>query len=315
MNSAPPPARDLPPHRRAEIRAEIERAAGSSRSFRYAPLLTAGVATASVVAVVAVLQPWSGPRPDTAAPPSPTSAPVVTTGAPPTSTDAQQSVPGRPSTHVPAPWPVSGDPLPAGPAELPGLDAARITEIENGCLRSAGLSGTPVLHQYLEDAHGHFALVYTENAALSCTVDGEPAMPYNAGFSAGFAVPWLPGPFSIDASPGRILDPLGPAPVHTTGAAGRVEPNVARVTYDVDGMTAEATVANGTYVVRVTYPPGVVPDDFTTGEVRAYDEDGTLLGTSEDMGAHCWVDPEGKIVRGRTDGGEPGNCLPARRWR
>ncbi|NUS66222.1 MAG: hypothetical protein HOQ46_21555, partial [Saccharothrix sp.] len=53
MNHALPPTRDVPPHSRARIRARLEQeVTGRRRGVRFAPLITAGVAAAAVVALV-----------------------------------------------------------------------------------------------------------------------------------------------------------------------------------------------------------------------------------------------------------------------
>lgn len=291
MNSTLPPARDLPPGRQAQIRAEVERAVSARSPFRFAPLVTAVTAVGAVVAVVAFLQPWQRTEAVGPARQETTALPTTTTSAAPTK-------------------PV-----------IPGLTPERIAEIEEGCVRIGPGSGQGTLYQYGEDEAGRWALVYTENAALTCTIDG-PGMPYNAGFSAGFDLRWLSGPFRVDTNGGSAGgDILGNKEIYrgqhgSSVVAGRVAPEVARITFTYDGQTVDATIANGTFVARNIYPTDwSIPEDAGPLDVRAYDRDGKLLGSSADLGKKCFVDPDGRIVDGGWNGSDPTKCDPAVRWK
>lgn len=293
MTSMLPPARDLPPGRQDEIRVEIEQAVAgrSSRRMRLAPVLAAATAIGAVAAGVVFFAPSSQPR--TANQPAP-----MTT----------QAVSATPTTR---PAPV-----------VPGLSEERIAEIEQGCLQSAGLAGEPKLYQHVGSGPGAFALIYTGNAMLSCTLDSG-GMPFNSGFSSGFDPEWLPGHFSTDslgASTGG--DTPGNKPIYRGVhgyriAAGRVDSKVARVTLTADGQTIEATIANNTFVARIVHPTTWSPpegDQF--GEVRAYDAAGNLLGTNKGAGK-CFVNPQGVIVAGgwANPNTDPKTCEPALPWR
>ncbi|GAA0218929.1 hypothetical protein GCM10010492_16030 [Saccharothrix mutabilis subsp. mutabilis] len=291
MNTTLPPARDLPPGRQAEIRARVERAVTARRPFRFAPLVTAVTAVGAVVAVVAFLQPWQ--RNDAVDPAqSAATAPVTTTS-----------------------------PTPTTPV-IAGLTSQRIAEIEEGCVKISTGSGKGTLYQYGEDEAGKWALVYTESAALICTIDG-PSMPYNAGFSTVRDLAWMTDPVAIDANGGSAGgDVLGNKEIYrglhgTASAAGRVTPEVGRVTFTYDGQTVDATIANGTFVARNIFPADwSIPaeDGF---EVRAYDKAGKLLASSVDLGKKCFATPDGRVVHGAWNMADQDvtKCSKAVRWK
>ncbi|MFJ6672057.1 hypothetical protein ACIQMJ_13190 [Actinosynnema sp. NPDC091369] len=292
MNHALPPTRDVPPHSRARIRARLEQeVTGGRRAVRFAPLITAGVAVAAVVALVAVVAPWQQDGGGDGA----AGRTVVT------STTASSAA--APATPV-----------------VPGLAPERIAEIEQGCADSAGVKSKPVLHQYLTDEIGTFALLYSERDMLSCTVDG-PTMPYNSAMASGLAVGWLPGEFAADevgsASGGDGGKPEYRDRPGYDQAVGRVTSKVARVTFGQDGREVEATIANGTFVARIAHPSDwQVPDRWDRqGTLRAYDARGALLGEwmSQWDRTKCWVDPGGVIVAGARDR-DPATCAPAVAW-
>ncbi|ONI83551.1 hypothetical protein ALI22I_34260 [Saccharothrix sp. ALI-22-I] len=294
MNTTLPPARDLPPHRHHEIRARLEReVAGGRRSIRFAPLITAGVAVAAAIALVTVVvAPWQ--QPGGVGPAASGSAVHPTT------------------VRLPPP-------SPAEKPVIPNLSPERIAQIEEGCPKSAGVPGKAVLHQYLTDAAGTFGLLYTGDTALGCTID-IPTMPYNAGFSSGFDVEWLPGEASVDhvgAKPGGDVDKAEYAGLAGYDMAyGRVSAKVAKVTYTLHGQTAEATVANGTFVARIIHPSNwEIPDNFEAGEIQAYDAQGNLISSAADRYGPCYVRPgDYKIVVGDKTS-DPKTCWPAVSWR
>jgi hypothetical protein len=300
LNSTLPPARDLPPHRHAQIRARLENeVTGRRRPVRYAPLITAGVATAAVVALVTVLAPWQQ------------SAGVDTAASGTASTTSQVAETTVPTTSE------ASSPERTAPV-IPGLSPQRVAEIEAGCARIATVPGKAVLHQYLTDAAGTHGLLYTENAVLDCTIDG-PTMPYNSGFAHIRDVEWLPGEFSVDilaSAPGG--DGGKAAYAGTAGyetAAGRVSAKVAKVTFTAGGDTVEATITNGTFLARIPRPSNfVVPEGADPGEVQAYDAQGKPLERWVYSRDECFVNPDKEVVIGAT-GADPATCRPAVSWR
>ena len=61
-------------------------------------------------------------------------------------------------------------------------------------------------------------------------------------------------------------------------AAGRVGPEVARVTLNADGRTVEANVRNGAFIGRLVYPTTwTVPERPTSLEAHAFDAAGREL--------------------------------------
>lgn len=290
MNHALPPTRDVPPRRRAQIRARLEQeVTGGRRAVRFAPLLTAGVAAAAVVALVAVVVPARQGGEGTAA-----SQVVVTT-----TTSA----------------------APAGPPVVPGLSAERIGEIERGCMESTLRPGKAVLHQYVTDDVGAFALLYTSSEQVGCTVDG-PVMPYNAAARLVWDSGWLPGVLALDelassnggaGGKAEYADQLG-----YDLAVGRVTDQVAKVVYLHGGRSVEARLANGTFVARIAHPADWdMPEGWDRlGVVHAYDAQGALLGEWRDQWdpTKCWVRPDGVIVAGARDL-DPATCAPAVAWR
>lgn len=296
MNTTLPPERDLPPYRHAEIRAELQRAvAGGGRRIRYAPLLTAGVAAAAVIALAVAFPPWRQGGTEVAA--STTPAPTTTTA--PVST----------TTEPPAPT-------------IGNLPPERVAEIEQGCVDSSLRPGRAVLHQYVPGLPGgDLAVLYSDIGVLTCTVNG-PTTPYNPSFHLVRDRAWLPGHLAADsvgvASGGDFGKAAHAGTPGVALAVGRVSPEVARVVYTRLGDSVEATIANGTYVARIEYPSDyVAPSDGQLGELIAYDAAGAELGriTSDDITnpARCWVRPDGLVVHGRSDS-DPKTCEPASPW-
>jgi hypothetical protein len=84
----------------------------------------------------------------------------------------------------------------------------------------------------------------------------------------------------------------------------------------VKDKTVDATLANGTFVVRILYPLG--PDghaDYDGGVVRAYDATGRLLGEFFDRDGPCYVTEEGACIGpGRPENSDHTKCLPAVPW-
>ncbi|MCX2951818.1 hypothetical protein [Lentzea sp. NEAU-D7] len=279
MTSMLPPTRDLPPGRRTQIRAELERAATGRRRRLLFPVLAGAAAVATVAASVLTLQP---------APPPPS-----------------------PAVHVTSPQVTTTPPS-------TGFEVPRETveAIEAGCMKSTGMPGKAKLHQLLE-GETRWALLYTEDEMLPCAL-GEAGRDYSAGFGKR-AVQLLPGHFSVDiVSSTAGGDHLGPEragmPGHRT-VAGRIDSAVARVTVTADGRTTDAKIANGTYALRTHYPRSwTVPANEPDPVVRAYDAAGTLLGTSSDLLTACFFDPASReIVYG--DPRKRDQCQVASPWK
>lgn len=291
MNTTLPPTRDLPPHRRARIRAVLEdEVTRGRRRVRYAPLIAAGLATAAVIALVAVV-PWQQQHHSDAA--------------------ASGSRTYSPTTILPPP-------AAAVKPVIPDLSPERIAQVEEGCRESATIPGKAVLHQYLTDAAGTFALLYTEDTMLGCVVD-DPAMPFNTSYAWKTEVEWLPGEFSADQVGSTSGGDIGKAEYRGRAgydmAVGRVSARVAKVTFTKDERTVEATIANGTFVARILRPSDYMMTEGL-GDVRAYDAQGSLLGTSESTSTQdrCYVTPDHERVLGPADS-DPTTCLPAVSWR
>ena len=255
MNTTLPPSRDLPPGRHAEIRAAVLRAATPDRTRRWvAPLVTATAALA-VIGAVAWVAPWSGGgEPPAGQPPHPTE----TTQAP---------------TDEVSP-------------SIAGLTAEEVTAIEQGCRESTFPDVRFTLLAILTDDAGRLALLRgTDDRGreymIDCTLDFSPALPYNgSGGGVGAFAP----PVSIDINersaggdiPGNKAEYAG---THGTEEyAGRISPEVAKVTVTQGGRTVEATLAGGAYLARIVHPTDwVIPETPPAPIVRAYDKDGTPL--------------------------------------
>ncbi|MEU4801730.1 hypothetical protein [Actinosynnema sp. NPDC023587] len=276
MNTTPPPARDLPPGRHAEIRAELDRATTGPSSVRAAPLVAAA-SVATLVVGLSLLVPW------------------------------RVHDPGGPAGSTPA----------AGLSDLP---PQRVEAIEEGCARSAGIPPTAKLHQYVEDAGGKYAVLYTADQVLGCTVDG-PRLPYDSGRRGVPALDWLPGPFSVDHLAGASGGDVPDAEDGDRGRSGwravtgRVGSNVVRVTFGYAGRTVDATLRDGTYLARIVFPPQwELPHDGSRGEVRGYDAAGRELGTGADVERQCYTRPDGEVVYGGQVPPDRSRCVPAVPW-
>jgi hypothetical protein len=283
MTNVLPPARDLPPGRQARIRADLERAVSGRRApKRYlVPVLAGVTAVTAVVTSVVLLQPDQRPQP----------AVQITTDPP----------------RVSEPF---------------GLSPEKLAAIEDGCADSERVVDELTMHQYGRDDAGEWALLYSDQLVVACNLDrgGEK---YDTDRPKRVSANWLPGPFSRDVDLGRLggdLHPTIPAMAGVPGlrfVAGRVDPSVARLTYRAyDGSTVDAKIANGTYVVRIAYPPTWNPNDVSGPvELRAYDAAGTLLGTSADLVGTCYYAPDSMEVIHDERGATADKCKPATRWR
>jgi len=285
MTGVLPPTRDLPPGRQARIRAEVERAVtGRRRSKRYlVPVLAGATAVTAVVTSVVLLQPDVGTDPQPAV--------QITTDPPRVS-------------------------------ETFGLSPEKLAVIEDGCTKSERVPDKLTMHQYGRDDAGEWALLYNDQVVVACNLDrgGEE---YDTDRPKEVSINWLPGRFSQDIELGRLggdLHPTIPAMAGVPGlrfVAGRVDPSVARLTYRAyDGSTVNAKIANGTYVVRIAYPPTWNPNDVSGSvELRAYDAAGNLLGTSAELTETCYYAPDSKKIVHGDRGVTADKCKPATPWR
>ncbi|WP_394616966.1 hypothetical protein JNUCC0626_46380 [Lentzea sp. JNUCC 0626] len=279
MTDMLPPTRDLPPGSHTRIRAEVERAVTGRTKRRLLFPVLAGVASVTAVATsVALLPP----------------------------------TPGSPAPAVQ----ITSTPLETPKAPDFGVPEETVKAIEEGCGRIAG-AGDAKLYQ-LVDGQVRFALLYSGSSALDCTL-GVGGMEYNSGF-AGTEVKWLPGHYSVElngASAGgdHSLKPIYRGVPGNRTVAGRVDDQVARVTYTIDGQTVDASIANGTFLVRMYYPSDwQIPNIDDQGVLQFYDAAGTLLGTGADVWKKCYVDPQGKVVQGNRQA-DPATCVPATPWK
>lgn len=285
MNSMLPAPRDLPPNRHIEIRAEVQRAIGRRRA-RFAPIITA-VAALAVIGLVAFFVPWQ----PTASPPA-------------------VDVPTTLTTTLP----VNKEPV------IPGLTREQQDAIAEGCRESAGVPGKPKLYNYVTDNDTKHALVYTHDSALSCTIDG-PQFPYNSGLAGGIDMDWLAGAYMIDSMSGSAggdasyKNPKYKGKRGFRNAMGRISPEVARVTFTVDGQTVDAVLANGTFVARVLHPSTwVIPDEYEQPVVKAFDAKGNQLTGGWNPQGKCYKTPAGKVIGYHQDPPDPATCLPAKAW-
>ncbi|UVS77146.1 hypothetical protein [Actinokineospora sp. UTMC 2448] len=255
-----PPPRDLPPHRHTRMRAAIVSAVDEPPRRRWvAPLATATGLTAAVAVAV-----WIVPT-ERAAPVGTATQPGITT----TST---------PLTNAPS----SG---------FPGLSSEQVRAMERGCALSAlgsdatpstpGISDTPEtvrLRNLLDDDAGRLALIVGNGLMVHCDVDA--GGHYNGGFASfGSGRDDEPGAVTLDLA----TSSAGERALGRRGArvvAGRVlDDRIARVTVASDGRSADAVVANGTYLVRFVYPVDWAPTGLADVRVTAYDADGTVVAS------------------------------------
>jgi hypothetical protein len=265
MNTMLPPSRDLPPGRHVEMRSAVLTAAGGRPARRrlLAPLVTAAAALA-IVGLVAYAVPWGqGGGGTPGGSPGGSSVARTTETQAPGGTTETQATNGATETRT-----------------VNGVTPDEVAAIEQGCGQSATRPGA-VLTQLLTDEAGRFALLYGDEYVLDCMLDYG-SMPYNSGSSR---LSPMTGPVSLDLAaalsggdvPGGKQDYAGQHGYAVV--AGRVAPEVARVTYEQDGQSVDAVLANGTYLARIVHPTDwTVPENQQQPVVRAYDKNGTLLG-------------------------------------
>jgi hypothetical protein len=163
---------------------------------------------------------------------------------------------------------------------IQGVTPDEIADIEQGCALAAGHAGSFTLYQLIHDEAGTMALVYSDEYVLSCAVDG-PSMKYNPSYGG---VQGFTPPITVDNA-GAIAGgdtPYGkPEYVDQRGVeevAGRISPEVTRVTYVQGADSVDAVLANGTFVARIVHPTTwQIPENRPAPIVRAYDANGTLV--------------------------------------
>lgn len=263
MNTTLPPARDLPPGRHAELRDAVLTAVAPHRSRRWAAPLVAAAAATVAVGVIAWFAPWgtdavvpAGDQPVATPTTTPTTTPITT-----------------PTVAI---------------AAVPGVDPGEVAAIEKGCGESSLPAAELTLRQVITDGAGRLALLTavdrTANAEsmVVCELDG-PVLKYNAGFAG---VDPFTGPVSLDlaqaSAGGDVKGGSKPEYAGRHGAdevAGRVSPEVAKVTVSQGRDTVDAVIAEGTYLARIVHPTDwAIPENRPAPTVRAYDKNGTLLG-------------------------------------
>jgi hypothetical protein len=256
MNTTPPPARDLPPHRHARIRATLVRAASEPRPRRWmAPALSVSTAIVALGLVMWFVPLGGGDG--RAAGPATTSAAASPT--------ADESIVRQ--VRVP-------------PEDVP--------ELVHGCVDSAGVegyastagepAGTFELKLAFADAAGQLAVLYSGDKMIACGFDG-PAGEYRPAFAVlgGFQPP-----ISVDLN---LVSPIDGSPEHAgyQVVIGRVDPaTTARVTLTQKDVTIDAVLVGGVYAARIIRPL----DWWLTGDsppppvVDAYNAEGDLVGSA-----------------------------------
>jgi hypothetical protein len=292
MNTTLPPARDLPPDAHARIRGVVELTVTKAQRPAWLVPVVAGVAAVVLVAFFA----WPRPGHEGSSPAGPPSRPGIDTTGP----------------------------------DVPGLSPQRRAEIEKKCSYEPypEQHHTTALYRLTKDAAGESVLLYRDDGvATLCATDrlNEVMLGDTAPLN------WLPGPLSFDASTvtaggdaprtsteGSAFDPDGPPVPGRPGVetvAGRAAPAVARVTYtSTDGVTRDAVLADGTFVVRLLRP-STWAAVASRGTLRAFDADGVLLAAVSERTRlnTCYVAPDGTVFPHGTTG-KPPACKPAVPW-
>lgn len=197
-----------------------------------------------------------------------------------------------------------------------GVPPETVAAIEEGCAKAARVGTAKLRQLVLEESR--WALLYSENAALSCHLVGNA---YSAGSVQG-DMRWLPGYFSVEemiSAAGGDVPTAKPADAGKRGfhqVGGRVDEKVARVTLSADNQVVDAKVANGTYVARIYYPSTWrFPENDRTPVVRAYDAAGNLLGSSDTSWQTCYENPETGALVGSVRQQPTDQCQPALPWK
>lgn len=245
MNTTPPPARDLPPHRHAHIRATLVRAASTPRPPRWmAPTLSMATAIVALGLVMWFIPPGGDER---AAGPATTS-----TAASPTADESAVRL-----VRVP-------------PGDVP--------ELVHGCVDSAGVEGTFELKLAFADAAGQLAVLYSGDKLITCEFGG-PTGEYRSGFTVlgGFQPP-----ICVDSHPITPIDGSNGQEGYQL-VIGRVDPaTTARVTLTQKDLTVDAVLVGGVYAARIIRPLDwwLTDDPPPPVVVDAYNAEGDLVGSA-----------------------------------
>lgn len=140
------------------------------------------------------------------------------------------------------------------------------------------------IRNLISDQRGKLGLLYSDdNSLLPCSID-EPGYPrYNSGSTR---VAPATGPLTVDVR--SAVDGFGDDGTGTEFVGGRIGGDVVRVTVTSDGETAQATLANGTFLVRMVHAGCWEAPDRDAVQVRAYDKLGNLLATQNTVDAFGW---------------------------
>ncbi|MET9628396.1 hypothetical protein ABZX92_13115 [Lentzea sp. NPDC006480] len=280
MTSMLPPTRDLPPGRRPQIRAELERAVTRRRFSKLTvPILAATAAVLAVVAGVVVL---------------------------------------RPGPTDPTPLVQITSPAPASASVDFGVPPETVAAIEEGCAKGGGVAKATLRLLVLEEPQ--WALLYTDREGLNCRIgagrDGYSVgmVKGDMGWLAGhFSVDEMSSTAGSDA-PGAQHSEVGKRGFHQVG--GRVSERVARVTLSADNFVVDAKVVNGTYAARIYYPSTWrFPENGPSPVVRAYDAAGNLLGSSDTSWQTCYENPRTGELVGSVRQHPTDQCQPALPWK
>jgi hypothetical protein len=247
MNTSPPPARDLPPHRHARIRATLVRAASEPAPHRWMAAALSGATAIVALGLVMWFVPVGADGGRAAGPPTTSSAASPTTAE---SIVRQIRIP---------------------PEEVP--------QLVHDCVDSAGVEGTFQLNLAFADAAGQLAVLYSDDNVITCGFGDGPASEYGSGFTVlgGFQPP-----ICVDAHP---IVPVEDGPEHMGYqlVIGRVDPaTTARVTLTQKGVTVDALLVGGVYAARIVRPL----EWWHTGDgpppvvVDAYNAEGDRVGSA-----------------------------------
>jgi hypothetical protein len=181
-----------------------------------------------------------------------------------------------------------------------GLTPEQIAAIEKGCAGDAKETDKVTLYNYGKDAAGRWALLYSDKAVMWCNID-RGGKEYSATQPRQLVhVNWLAGNYSRDTGGAFVGGDTHPFRPELAGVpavsllAGRLDSSIARMTYRrPDGATAEAKIANGTFVIRVVLPSTVSGSgqEGSISELRAYDAAGKVLDVGSDSEDKCWTVP------------------------
>lgn len=297
-----PTTPELPSQRYDEIRAELlsslDRPRRPARRRWPAPAAV-GVATAVVIGVVVATGIWSDDPPDRKPVGDGSSLHPPVFDEPDGNRDRFEArcregiARMRTQPGVLSPPTESDGPEPPGIApDFPAADRFRIYNYVN------------------HPESGELALLYSDNGyympcgALDLSLDA-----ISLNLRTNPTGRWLAG----HVTPSGSNPHVGP---HHVMLVGRTSAKVTRVTISVGTDTAEAHIANHTFIGVIGHPESVDPDNVVV-TIRGYDASGNLITewqwggkpTSEE----CWITPDGTRLSGDDD--IPANeCRPAPEW-